>query len=325
MAERLNWHARRERFLNNWHARRAARTPAATGFLSQPEPYGLGIVARGRQLNAGNLMFAGQLLDTRNQKQNLTIWARPAPDAAWAEDIHRFGWLDDLAAVGDARARHLAQDWLWDWIRRYGAGKGRVWTADATGRRMIRWIQHAVFVLRGQDGAAQTSYFTALARQAEFLSRRWRAIPPGLQRFEALTGLLYAGVSLEGLDRYVAPAHAALAEECAQRIDDTGGIVTRNPEELSEILTLLIWSRDVLASGGQSAAPRNRGGHHPYRAHLAQPAPYGWRFGAVSWRRGRGRGAAGYGFGSIGHQNPPPQRAVHGLCAAECGAQFGHH
>ncbi len=251
MAEGLNWHARRERFLNNWHAKRAAGQPGATGFVSQPEPHGLGMVTRGRQLIAGNLMFAGHLVEARGA----VIWDQTAPNAAWAEDIHRFAWLDDLAAVGDARARHLAQDWLWDWARRYGAGKGRVWTPETTGRRVIRWIQHAVFLLRGQDADAQEVYFSTLSNQAHFLSRRWRSIHPGQARFEALTGLVYVGVALERMTDFTEPAHAALAEECAKRIDETGGIATRNPEELTEILTLLTWSREVLESTGHRVAP----------------------------------------------------------------------
>ena len=251
MAEGLNWHARRERFLNNWHAKRGARQPGASGFVSQPEPHGLGMVTRGRQLIAGNLMFAGRLVEARGAM----IWDLTAPDGPWTEDIHRFAWLDDLAAVGDERARHLAQDWLWEWIRRYGRGKGRVWTPEATGRRIIRWVQHAIFLLRGQDSDASKAYFAALSNQANFLARRWRSIPPGQPRFEALTGLLYAGVALENMTRFAEPAHAALAEECAKRIDETGGIVTRNPEELTEILTLLTWSREVLESTGHKVAP----------------------------------------------------------------------
>ena len=128
-------------------------------------------------------------------------------------------WLDDLAAVGDARARQVAQRWLWGWIDRYGTGKGDGWTPEAAGRRLIGCIHHALFLLRGVEGDASARFHRALAAQAVFLSRRWQGAAPGLPRFEALTGLLYAGLSLEGMGPQVEPARRALARDCAAQVD----------------------------------------------------------------------------------------------------------
>jgi len=61
---------------------------------------------------AGNLLFAGYLVD----EPGVDLWAIKAPDAAFDADRHGFGWLDDLAAVGDHAARIKAQDWLNGWI-----------------------------------------------------------------------------------------------------------------------------------------------------------------------------------------------------------------
>ena len=55
---------------------------------------------------------------------------------------------------------------------------------------------------------------------------------PGLPRFEALTGLIYAGLALEGMERYVGHAIKALAKDCTNEVDGQGGVRTRNPEEL---------------------------------------------------------------------------------------------
>ena len=229
------------RFRNRLSARLSARTKPATGFLSNPEPHTIGYVARGRQLLAGNLMFAGHLVETPGLPWDVT-----PPSPAYAADLHAFTWLDDLAAVGDATARVQAQKWTWDWIRRYGRGKGPGWTPDLTGRRTIRWVQHAIFLLRGHDRVRADLFYAALSRQAEFLSRRGRAAGPGLPRFEAMTGLLYAGLSLEGMQHHIAPAREALGAECARMIDEGGGIPTRNPEELLEVFTLLTWAQEAL-------------------------------------------------------------------------------
>ncbi len=202
----------------------------------------IGHFARGRQLLAGNFLFAGHLIEAPES----TIWeaANEVPGAR-----HRaqgFEWLDDLAAVGDAKARHAAQGWLADWIDRYGNGRGEGWTPDITGRRLIRWIAHGFFLLRGVDREASEAYFRSAAQQAIFLSRRWQAARPGLPRFEALAGMIYAGLSLQGMEGRVAPAIAVLTRDCKVQIGPDGSIPSRNPEELMHILTLLTWVETAL-------------------------------------------------------------------------------
>ncbi len=241
--------ARWTRLRDRLAARRAALSRPATALVSQPEPRSIGYLARGRQLCAGNLVFAGHLVEA----PGAMLWDVPAPDAAFAAEMHGFGWLDDLAAVGNAAARNRAQAWLWEWIARYGRGQGPGWRADLAGRRLIRWINHALFLLRGQTPEASEAFFRSLGRQARFLSWRWRAAAPGLKRFEALTGLVYAGVSLEGMGHLTAEARAALARECERGIDAGGGIPSRNPEELLEVFTLLTWAALGLSEAGQTA------------------------------------------------------------------------
>ncbi|MDX8349950.1 heparinase II/III family protein [Cognatiyoonia sp. IB215446] len=233
------------------HARRAGRADAATAFVSAPEPRSIGVVARGRQLIAGNFLFSGLLVEG----PQLSIWDIADQKPEVADEIHGCTWLDDLAAVGDDRARTKAQRWVFDWIARYGKGKGPGWTPDLTGRRVIRWINHGFFLLRNQDKVTAQAFFESLARQTLFLSRRWQTAAPGLPRFEALAGTIYAGLSLEGMEDQVARAVAALAQDCATQIDEEGGIVTRNPEELLEVLTLLNWTIDALRSTDRDVPP----------------------------------------------------------------------
>ncbi|MEZ5776751.1 MAG: heparinase II/III family protein [Paracoccaceae bacterium] len=237
------------------HARLAALARPATGFVSQPEPKTIGAFARGRQLTGGNFLFAGFLIEAKDK----SIWDLPTPDPRFEEAIHGSAWLDDLAAVADAPARQRAQDWVFDWIARYGKGSGPGWTPDLTGRRLIRWINHAILLLNGRSRSESDAYFRCLGRQTIFLARRWKTAAPGLPRFEALTGLIYAGLALTGMERHVAPAAEALAGECGREIDAEGGIPTRNPEELLEVFTLLTWAAAALAEAGRS----------PQRAHVA--------------------------------------------------------
>ncbi|WP_432448168.1 heparinase II/III family protein [Aliiroseovarius marinus] len=239
----------RTRFANRWHAKRAARARPATGFVSQPEPRTIGAYARGKQLIAGNFLCAGHLVNAPDQSP----WVIDPPSQGFTEELQGFVWLDDLASVGDADARARAQSWLMDWISRYGRGRGEGWTPDLTGRRLIRWINHALFLLGGMKSDDSAAFFRSLGQQTIFLSRRWQAASAGLPRFEALTGLVYAGLGLTGMERHVEPALVALAKECESQIDADGGIATRNPEELLEVFTLLNWAALALSESGRQA------------------------------------------------------------------------
>ena len=133
------------RFQNRYYARLAQRRKAVAGFVGQPEPRTVGLFARGRQLVAGNLLFAGYLVEA----EDTGLWDVTAPSTDFDTERHGFAWLDDLAAVGDMRAREKAQRWVWGWIEAHGNGQGPGWAPDLTGRRVLRWINHALFLLRG--------------------------------------------------------------------------------------------------------------------------------------------------------------------------------
>ena len=236
------------RVLSRVHARLSTRAKPATAFVAQPEPRTVGSYARGRQLTAGNLLFAGHLVEA----PGAILWDIAPPDDVFLEEIHGFVWLDDMASVGDAATRKTAQSWLFEWIARYGNGSGPGWTPELAGRRVIRWLHHAIFVLGGCTPEQSRAFFRSIAQQTIFLNRRWHSSTPGLPRFEALTGLISAGLSLQGMEAQADPAIKALGQECARQIDDAGGIPTRNPEELLEVCTLLIWARDVLEDTARS-------------------------------------------------------------------------
>ncbi|MEL6287516.1 MAG: heparinase II/III-family protein, partial [Pseudomonadota bacterium] len=99
--------------------------------------------------------------------------------------------------------------------------------------------------------------FAAMGHKTAFLARRWRGAPPGLGRFEALCGLLYAGLSLTGMGKHVAPALRALDLECLEQIDAEGGLPTRNPEELMEVFALLTWVAQALDGAERSPGPEH--------------------------------------------------------------------
>ena len=240
------------RLADRWAVWRAGLTgPRIQGFIWQPEPSFAGSEARGRQLIAGNLVMGGQLLETGGRLP----WDIAPPNAAFLEALHGFDWLDDLAAVPGGAGRKTAQDWLSGWMARYRRGRGPGWTADLTGRRQMRLIGHVLFLMNGPTPEDRRGFFDLLARQGGLLQTRWRQTRRGLPRFEALTGLVYSACALTGMETSLRPALRALAQECAQDIDGSGGIVTRNPQELLEVFHLLTWVAEVLKATGKAPDP----------------------------------------------------------------------
>lgn len=239
------------RLRRQWAARAAGWGPRMQGFLWQPEVRFPGSAARGRQLMAGNFRIGGALIEAPEKSP----WDITAPNDDFEDALHDFAWLDDLAAVPDGEGRATAQLWLAQWVERFGKGKGPGWSADLTGRRQIRWITHALFLMNGQRPPEARLFHRTLSRQTNFLIKRWTRTSPGLPRFEALTGLIYSTCSLIGMETGLDPALKGLAQECATQIDAQGGIVTRNPEELLEVFVLLTWIAQILQETGKRADP----------------------------------------------------------------------
>ncbi len=225
-----------------WLLRRAVWSKPAIGLVKAPEPWTIGNFERGQQLVSGKVLITGHLMDIGEK----SIWSQSPPSELFATELQGFGWLDDLAALGDWAAKYKAQSWVLDWISGFGMGKGSGWSADLTGWRLIRLINHSSFLMNKLSEGRQAKIFHSMAIQTLFLAKSWRQLQPGRARFEALCALVGAAQSLIGMGSLMAPALSALALECKTQIDVDGGINSRNPEELLKIFGLLSWVKYTL-------------------------------------------------------------------------------
>ncbi|MDB6453953.1 heparinase II/III domain-containing protein [Falsirhodobacter sp. 20TX0035] len=150
-----------------------------------------------------------------------------AQDTVWgAPDAMAFGWLDDLAALGDERTGRFAARMAGDWVTTFGTGRG--WTPEATGLRLLRWLTHARFLYpRGVPAPVMD----ALCRQSAYLADRWQGAAPGWPRIAALAGLSAAALALERPG--IRPALPPLPP------------LPRRPDDLLQALILLVALRDT--------------------------------------------------------------------------------
>ncbi|GLK66286.1 MULTISPECIES: heparinase II/III family protein [Paracoccus] len=256
---------------------------APRGFLRRPEPKAIGHPGRGEQIVGGTLHLGGFTLSD-------DFFAADLPPTVAAE-LHGFGWLDDLAAVGTPRARAVAQNHVMRWLRLHPepAPGTPEWSPEVSGRRVLRWIFHAGMILPGLDRSGAEPYFDALDQHLSHLRDCWYDAADGLCRLEALAGLAIGAMLLRDRHAMAQPALIALAEEA-----DAMGIATlsetRAPESLLEAMALLVWAQEVADEVGQESPPE-------LGAIISEIAPILRALrhadGSLPCFHGGGRGAAG--------------------------------
>ena len=222
---------------NSFYARIAKNFAQAEQFISTPGPLSIGNTVVADKICQGEFFIFGNTL----QLEDKVIWEHSLKNIENYEDLHGFTWLDDLAARGDNAAIEIAQKWIFSWIEKYGSGSGAGWTPNLTGKRLIRLIHHEEIILHELPEKKISTYFRFIYKQANFLSKRFYKTHEINMNFEAIVGLIYCGLYVEGFDSFITVATEYLSRECRDKIDEDGGILSRNPEELLEIFTCLVW------------------------------------------------------------------------------------
>lgn len=320
-----------------------AAAAARHGFLRRPEPRSTGDARRGRLILGGHLRL-----------QDGTLTGDPFAGAPGSEAdavlLHGFGWLDDLAAVGTAPARGLAQSRVLSWVGRNPdvpadpLVAGPEWRPDVTGRRVLRWVFHGGTLLPGLDRPAAAPVFASLHDQIGYLSRHAQGAPGGMPRIEALAGLAIGAMSLRGAEAQAVPALLALAA-AAEAALSGGGLPDRNPEALLDAAAPLVWTQEVAEEARQ---PLPAGIDHALQAVLPVLRALRHADGTLPRAHGGGPGAPGrldhvlasgssqpvaglaLGFARMARGEstlildaaPPP--AAPGACAASLGMEFIH-
>ena len=234
-----------------WALRLAHWRSQPEALVWQPAPVRQGDPALGRRLAAGLILFDGQLVETDDAHP----WDLIPPTPGWAEALHGHGWLDDALAADHGPTWGRLSDWVWHWLERHEDNTGPAWRPDLVARRMVRWIACTIPLLRGQPAERSDALFRALGAHLRFLAGRWTQTHPGGERIEALAGLVYGTISLEGAGDRANRAIRDLAAEAEATIGDDGAIASRCPEELAKIVEHLGWIYVALRDFGVEAGP----------------------------------------------------------------------
>lgn len=202
------------------------------------------------ELKMGHMGLAGIEMPLRGRSP----LAVNTQNAAWLRALHGFGWLRHLEAAGVPEARALARSLAVEWTRRQ-RGTGLAWEPAVLSRRIISWLTHANFLLDEADVETYDAITSSLGAQIVRLAASWRDGPDGYPRLLALTGLVFAHLSVSGHDRQLDETEKLFASEIDRQILEDGGHVSRNPAILIELLLDLLPARQCFAARGRKPPP----------------------------------------------------------------------
>lgn len=176
------------------------------------------------------------------------FWSPEGLDPAWWAELHGFGWLRDLRALGGDTARRRARDLAGDWVEQHPGPGGPAWEPATTGRRIANWLGQFEFFAASADLAFQDSLLNSIARQTRHLHRTLPAHLAGADLIAAAKGLIYAGACLPDSKACLRRGLAILEAELPQQILADGGHIERSPAVQFAVLRDLIDVRAVLAA-----------------------------------------------------------------------------
>jgi uncharacterized heparinase superfamily protein len=204
--------------------------------LAVPEDPLKGSVARGQALRMGKFHIQGfeQAFDGLDyQKLNLP--------PALTDYIHRFDWLRDLTAAtnrgeGAPVAAQIADDWL---VANGMKTREPAWRVDNCAWRLLNMAAGSPFLLTSTDPIYRSRVINHFARVARHLDQTAPRAQSHFAKCVGWAGVVAASLLLpEGKARR-AVGENGLAEALRATIFPDGGVVSRSPVQLMELIGLL--------------------------------------------------------------------------------------
>ncbi len=195
----------------------------------------------GQAIRAGHFRFRG----LKQPLQSLDFAALDAPPA-FADYLHSFAWLRDLAAAAPrASAAPIAERVLRKWLSVHAENVTEpAWRADIAGWRILYWTAHAPLLLSHNDLVLRSSVLNGLARTARHLDRTAGKVQPGVPQLVSWCGLIAASLLLPGGERRRIYGESGLKKALAIAFYADGGTISRSPAaQLDAIMALAMLER----------------------------------------------------------------------------------
>lgn len=226
--------------------------------ISGPGPSGLSALpmdnhpanrARGEAILQGRWKFGSAQIET---PPGHAPWGPEFPSLHFADRIHRFHWLRDLAACGsegEVRACALVAAW----VEAYGKWEDFAWRLSVTADRLINFICAGPWLFSRMEAADRAHLLESIGRQIRHLQFSGPEETDPVSRFRIAVALCLAGAATDDGRKALEAGLAMLEAECAAQILPDGGHVSRSPEQLAHALLDVQAVEDLMLRLGMSA------------------------------------------------------------------------
>ena len=210
--------------------------------LAVPDDDIPGDARAGQALRAGYFLFRGrkQIIDTVD-------FARLDLGPAFADHIHSFRWLRDLASTATReQAAPIAEGVMRRWLAAHAETPSEpAWRADNAGWRLLFWTAHAPLILSSSDLVYRSLVLNCIARTARHLDRIADKAAMGLPRIVAWSAIVAASMLIPGGASRKIFGEAGLKRAIESSFHPDGGIVSRSPLAQVEAVMALAMLRAV--------------------------------------------------------------------------------
>ncbi len=190
----------------------------------------------GKALRAGHFLFRGLKLPIAR----LDFAALDLP-AAFADYLHSFAWLRDLAAAGSrADVGPIAEGLQRRWLDVHDEAISEpAWRPDNAGWRLLYWLAYAPALLASDDIVHRSRTLNAIARTARHLDRTADAARAGVPQLVAWSAIVAAGLSLPGGEPRRSFGEAGLRKALLTCFYADGGTISRSPDAQADAIAVL--------------------------------------------------------------------------------------
>lgn len=204
--------------------------------LGVPEDPIPGDPAAGKALRAGHFLFRG----LKQPTARLDFAALAVPPA-FADYIHSFAWLRDLASAGTRQdVAPIAEALQRRWLDAHDETIAEpAWRPDNAGWRILFWLAYAPALLANDDHVHRSRVLNGIARTARHLDRTADSVRPGVPQLVAWAGVVAAGLALPGGDGRRSFGEAGLRRALLGCFYADGGTISRAPAMQADAIAVL--------------------------------------------------------------------------------------
>ncbi len=232
-------------WFNGFFYRRTLGGRYGQGLDYAPGEVWLGDARRGSAMLRDEYVFAG-----RSEIAPENPWRAKDATPAWTAEMHGFGWLRDLRAVGSKAAREHGRNLVAEWLAREDRWRPLTWRPDVVAERLTSWLMTAEYLYPVDEPLDAKPFLGSLIRHAKHLSRVARMLDSGVDRIDVLSALVLAGICLPAQARNVPRWLDMLSAEIFAQVSTDGTHVARSPLRQLRILQRLLELHGVLYDSG---------------------------------------------------------------------------